>query len=96
MSMFSRSAAEASSIHEYANQGGSACCNCCGNRTGDDEPAVKVAELNSIDTNQNHHNYNSGQKVRPQNRSNVAMRGYGDQCTDYEEDCPENRADHDD
>jgi hypothetical protein len=24
------------------------------------------------------------------------MRGYGDQCTDYEEDCPENRADHDD
>jgi hypothetical protein len=24
------------------------------------------------------------------------MRGYGDQCTDYEEDCPENHADHDD
>jgi hypothetical protein len=75
MSMFSRSAAEASSIHEYANQDGSARCNCCGNRTGDDEPAVKVAELNSIDTNQNHYNYNSGQKVRHHNRSNVAMRG---------------------
>jgi hypothetical protein len=93
--MFSRSAAEASSIHEYANQGSSACCNCCGNRTGDDEPAVKVTELNSIDTSQNHYNYNSGQKVRSDYRSNVAIRGCGDQCTDCKEDCPENHADHD-
>jgi hypothetical protein len=88
--MISRSAAEASSIREYANQGGNANCDCCGNRTGDDKPAVKVAEFNSIDTNQHHYNDNSGQKVRGHNRSNVAMRGYGDERTDREKDCPEN------